>query len=346
MGAAVAKLVPYVQSVSLSEGTKSAYATHYRTLILACQAFGLDPLKMGETELCYVALFFALSHSIHSLDSFLSAIAFAYGERDIPFPRSPALKSLRRGLLRLFTTSDTPVRAYPITINEVYAILSIINNKDPLEVVFACWLSISFLHALRPEDLEKLRWSDVTFTDDGGIDVSIRSGKGATIRGNQIFSSPSSRSPLSPAMWFKRCAAMSPPNFANSSHHLLCFLDANCSSYLQRIPRGKFTKMLSSFYARVFGKLPPGKLTAYSLRRGAATAYHNAGAHDHTVSQILRHNNWQTTTQYIDNLSTRDARLETVAYLVKGDKTSAPSSPPPTFGAFARFLGTRAPPRA
>jgi hypothetical protein len=117
VGAAVAKLVPYVQSVSLSEGTKSAYATHYRTLILACQAFGLDPLKMGETELCYVALFFALSHSIHSLDSFLSAIAFAYGERDIPFPRSPALKSLRRGLLRLFTTSDTPVRAYPITIN-------------------------------------------------------------------------------------------------------------------------------------------------------------------------------------------------------------------------------------
>ena len=342
----MASLVPYVQSVSLSEGAKSTYAAHFRTLLLACQAFDFDPLKMGETDLCHVALFFALSHSVHSLDSFLSAIAFAYAERNIPFPRSPALKSLRRGLLRLFTTSDTPVRAFPISPDEVSAILSTIDKMDPTEVVFACWLSFSFLHALRPEDLEKLRWSDVTFTNDGGMDVSIRSGKGATIRGTETFSSPFSLSPLSPAMWFRRCASISPKGYAQSAHHALVYLDPKSPSFLARISRGKFASMLSSFYARTFGRPPAGKLTAYSLRRGAATAYHNAGAPDHTISQLMRHRNWQTTTSYIDNLQTRDARIKTAAFLVPADNSLAPSSTPISFGASARSIGTGPSPRA
>jgi integrase len=346
VGETVAKLVPYVQSVSLSEGAKSTYAAHFKTLVSACQAFDFDPLKMGETELCQVALFFALSHSIHSLDSFLSAIAFVYAERDLPFPRSAALKSLKKGLLRLFTSSDTPVRAFPLSTEEVSAILAIIDMNDPMEVVFACWLSLSFLHALRPEDLEKLRWSDVTFTNDGGMDVSIRSGKGATVRGTQTYSSPSNQSPLNPANWFRRCAAMSPPSFSQSSHHVLCCLDPKNTAFLQRIPRGRFTKHLSAFYARALGKPPPGKLTAYSLRRGAATAYHDAGAHDNVVSQILRHKNFSTSTNYIDNIATREARLRMSAYLLRADQASTPTPTPFSFGAFARFIGARPPPRA
>ena len=326
MGNAVAALVPFIQSLSLSEGSKKAYATHVRSLRLACEAFNLDPLSLGEEEVCAVALFFALSHSIHSLDPFISACANFYSENGLTFPRSVGLKNLSRGLKRLFLVSDTPVQAFPLSKDDVSSILASLDMSSPADVVFGCWLSASFLFALRPEDLEKLRWCDVTFTKDGGLDVNIRPGKGAVVRGAQIYSAPPERSVLNPSVWFKRCALISPPGSLRSDAFVLRNLDATNPRYLSHLSRTYFSARLSSQFSKALLRPPPPKLTAYSLRRGAASAYYDANTRETFISQLMRHKTWGVTEGYIDSTKTQLSRRRVTSMLLNNPSASSPSS--------------------
>ena len=77
--------------------------------------------------------------------------------------------------------------------------------------------------------------------------------------------------------------------------------------------------MLSIYYAKAFNRLPPGKLTAYSLRRGAATAYYLAGTKEAHLAQLLRHSDFSTTKTYIDQMRTRAGRLEVAAKVLPAD---------------------------
>ena len=108
-------------------------------------------MALSSDDLCCVVLFFALSRSIHSIDTFMSALSHLYSNAGLSLPRSLELKNLRRGLSRLFNVPDAPIRAHPLSKQEVNTLLSALNVLDPLHVVFAAWLSISFVFALRPE---------------------------------------------------------------------------------------------------------------------------------------------------------------------------------------------------
>lgn len=160
----------------------------------------------------------------------MSAVSHLYISHNLSLPRSPELKNLRRGLSRLFNVPDAPVRAYPLSKDEVKTLLSALNSSDPMHVVFAAWLSSSFLFALRPQDWERLRWRDVTFFSDGGMDVSVLPGKGAAFHGKSIFSAPPSSSPLNPAFWFRRLADF--PLSYNPNELCLRIVDSNSKNFI------------------------------------------------------------------------------------------------------------------
>ena len=314
MGDCVRLLSPFVQSLALSTGSKSAYSDHLRTLQLACESLRLDPLALTADDLCCVVLWFALSRSIHSIDAFLSALSHLYISNNLSLPRSLELKSLRRGLSRLFNVPDAPARAYPLSKREVKALLSALNASDPSHVVFASWLSASFMFALRPEDLERLRWCDVTFFSDGGMDVTVLPGKGAAFHGKSIFSAPPSSSCLNPAVWFRRLASF--PLSFNTKELCLRVVDSKSKKFLSPIRRSTFANLLNDVYLCVFNVSPPQRLTAYSLRRGGSSALYDAGVKEAYLAKHMRHSSFSATVPYVDSTASLTARRNTSSHIV------------------------------
>lgn len=210
---------------------------------------------------------------------------------------------------------DAPVRAYPLSKDEVKTLLSALNSSDPMHVVFAAWLSSSFLFALRPQDWERLRWRDVTFFSDGGMDVSVLPGKGAAFHGKSIFSAPPSSSPLNPAFWFRRLADF--PLSYNPNELCLRIVDSNSKNFLKQIRRNSFAKFLNDAFLCVFKVPPPQRLTAYSLRRGGSSALYDAGLKEVHLAKHMRHSSFSSTVPYVDSTASRTARRKTSGYLFK-----------------------------
>lgn len=318
MGSQVAALVPFVCSLALSTGTKSTYASHANAYDLACQGLGIDPLKPpSEEEICAVVLFYGVSHSIHSIDSFLSGVSTYFASKNWVLPRPPELKSLKLGLKRCFLAADEPVRAYPLSSAEVQKLLSALDQSSPPHAVFGSWLATSFIFLLRPEDFEKLLWSDIKFYRDGSMDMLIRPGKNATVGGCKTFSASASESVMNPTFWLKKCALLSPAGSRWSGLHVIRQLDPLARNYLKPLSRSALTSFLIQLFKFVFGIPPPSKLTAYSMRRGGSTAYYDSeDVKEVHLSQLMRHKQFQTTTTYIDSLSSRAARLKLTSTLL------------------------------
>lgn len=316
MGDSIRPLVPYVQGLSLSMGSLSAYKTHINTLTGACQAFNYDMLSLSEAQLCEVVLFFALSRSIHSIDAFLSALSAIYSAHGVVLPRSPELKSLRRGLTRLFNAADTTARAHPLSKAEVTSILTSLQFTDPTQVLFGTWVSLSFLFALRPEDLERLRWTDVTFFPDGGVDITIQPGKGILFRGKSSYSSPATPSIRNPSTWLQLLAVTSPPRSPEKMELVFRFLDKSKTSFLKPITRRFFNKLLQTTCSKCFKTLPQQKISAYSLRRGGSSEYYNSGTKEVHLAHLMRHQSFSSTVPYIDATSSQSSRRNTVSALL------------------------------
>jgi len=313
----VRALSPFVQRLSLAEKTRGVYASHVQVLFLACEAFDYDPYALSENELVDVVLFFAMSRSILSIDTFLTALSHFYISFGKILPRSPPLKLLKLGLRRLFLSADAPLKAFPI---EQEAILTILQNLDvrlPAQVFFGAWLSIAFLFALRPQDFTTLRWKDVSMLDDGSLDLSVLSAKGAKHRPSSLFSAPPSSSILSPQLWLSRVFSLFdfPPD---ANDLVFAYRDPTIpDSFGKLIPIRVFTSWLRSFYGKFVNSLIPPKLTAYSLRRGSATAYYRAGVDDLHLSQMMRHKDWSTTVGYVDFYSSSSTRQAFSAALLR-----------------------------
>lgn len=279
-----------------------------QVLFLACEAFDYDPFALSENELVDVVLFFALSRSILSIDNFLTALSQFYSSLGKILPRSPPLKLLKLGLRRLFLSADAPHKAFPL---DKEAVLSILRNLDvrlAAQVFFGAWLSIAFLFALRPQDFTSLRWKDVSLLEDESLDLSVLSAKGVKHRPSSVFSAPPSSSLLSPQPWLARVFPLfdTPPE---DNDLVFAYRDpAHPESFGKMIPIRVFTCWLRSFYGKFVNPVIPSKLTAYSLRRGSATAYHRAGVKDLHLSQMMRHKDWSTTAGYVDFYSSSSTR--------------------------------------
>ena len=71
-----------------------------------------------------------------------------------------------------------------------------------------------------------------------------------------------------------------------------------------------FASKLLRCFSKTFDEPPPRKLTAYSARRGGATAYAKAGLQKSAIKEILRHKNEATTEDYIQTIASVADSLE------------------------------------
>ena len=142
---------------------------------MAADALGLDPFNLSSDDLSYLAVFHALGHSIHSLDSFFSAIANVYKDLGKVLPRDHLFLATKRGLKRVFNPIDKILRAYPLSFDQVRLILSLLDSTSFDDVVFGFWLSLSFVWALRPDDWihGRLTWGDIARRLDGGTQLQF-----------------------------------------------------------------------------------------------------------------------------------------------------------------------------
>ena len=174
-------LVSRVYKAHQAPSTTSNYESHFRIVEMACKPLGLDPLNLSIKDWMYVLLFFTMSRSVNSIDSFLSSCAFIYESHGCSLPKGVPLDRFKKALKRLFLAADVPRPAWAMPLEVFFAMLRCLDRSRPRDVVTGAWLFIAFLFALRPEDLARLQWRDIVFLEDGGVDVVVRPGKGKKI---------------------------------------------------------------------------------------------------------------------------------------------------------------------
>ena len=301
--------MPLVLGLRLASSTSTKYRQEFSVLLDACEAGGLNPWTLSESDFCYVTLFYALSRSVRSVPGFISAVANIYSAAGLKIPRGPLLEGLQAGLNRLFFASDVVVQAHPLDKEEIANLLQSCDYNFFEDVVFACWLLLSFLAALRPQDVEGscLRWKDVSFSKSGSIDFLIQPGKGSLFHGVFPFSAPYLQGKITNlSAWFKHLSSFYSSRLS-ANDPVFAWRSSIGSGVATPISRVWFANKLRSKYLKSFGRLP-AKLSAYSLRRGAATVYTRAGAAPTDVSRALRHKNYETTVQYVGSLESSARR--------------------------------------
>ena len=265
------------------------------------------PLEPFEPDLVFASLFYVLSRSVHSLPGFLSACAKCYEDAGLRLPRGDMLTSFCHGLSRLFSC-DQIKSSYALLKPELVKILANLDQSSFSDVVFGAWLLLSFLFCLRPQDSRgsNLRWSDISFFSQGGVQVIIRPGKGIGHHGKIPFSAPSCAGAWTnlPA-WLRLLQAFFPPSYPLDRPVFARRL-GRVSSFSSEW----FVQRLRTKYVAAFGQLPSSKLSAYSLRRGGATLLAEMGASNLELRKHLRHKNFETTIQYVASLESRSRREE------------------------------------
>ena len=56
---------------------------HQDLFLAYCDALRLDPFSVSEEELCMVGAYFSLSHTVNSLDSFMSAVQSMWNDAEM-----------------------------------------------------------------------------------------------------------------------------------------------------------------------------------------------------------------------------------------------------------------------
>ena len=308
LAACIKSVADQVESLGLSANSKP-YQSHFKTLQMACAPLGIDPLHLKERDQNYISLFFVLSRSVHSLDGFWSAIKSIYNLNRRDFPDSKSHRAFKKVLRKLFLAADTVRRAWAMPPAVFKALILSLDMTVWEDVVTGVWLFASFVFMLRPEDIHRgrLRGQDISLCSDGGADIRIYPGKGAAHHGVAHFSSPpNSCRQLSFSCWVSALRYLTPK--ALVSHKLPVLVHVSDRFRGQPISTRWFVSRIKSRYLSVF-KLPiPAGFSAYSMRRGGATAYYNAGLKDIHLQHLLRHKSLETTQVYINSSDQQSVR--------------------------------------
>ena len=313
-------LVSRVYKAHQAPSTTSNYESHFRIVEMACKPLGLDPLNLSIKDWMYVLLFFTMSRSVNSIDSFLSSCAFIYESHGCSLPKGVPLDRFKKALKRLFLAADVPRPAWAMPLEVFFAMLRCLDRSRPRDVVTGAWLFIAFLFALRPEDLAhgRLQWRDIVFLEDGGVDVVVRPGKGKGVRGSTPFSAgPAIDQRLSLRSWLMLIHSLLPPNMRGPKHPVFVHLTQG-RYFGWQISTRWLVLRIRELYARTFNKPHPERLSAYSLRRGGATAYYNADIKDIHLQHLLRHKSLETSQLYVDSMGLRGPRRSLTDNIIRG----------------------------
>lgn len=307
MARAVRSLVASIRLHALAPGSIKKYGGDFKLASMAAHALGLDPFNLTSDDLSYLAVFHTLGHSVHSLDSFFSAIAAVYKELGKELPRDSSFQATKKGLKRIFVPVDEVKRAFPLSSTMVQRLLALLDPSSWEDAVFGFWLSLSFVWALRTDDWKwgRLKWCDITFRPDFSFSVVFFPGKGSQHHGRvrRVLPSMATSSGVNPAFWLVHLILALPKKFRSPQNAVLVRPSRSkghsspvlvTSSWVSSRLRGLFVTL---------GEPVPANLSCYSTRRGGATAYAKAGLQNSTIREILRHKNEETTEVYIQQIS-------------------------------------------
>jgi hypothetical protein len=291
----------------MSQATRKKYGSDFNILRDAASCGGFNVWAASKEDVCFASLFFTLSRSVNSLPGFLSACGKCYEEAGLLFPKGPLITGFGDGLRHLFNSLDGVQQAYCLSAKEITTMLQYLVQSSFEDVVFGCWMLLSFFGAMRPQDyaFSRLKWTDVSLSHDG-VDVVLRPTKGMKGHGPITFSAPRAT-----GRW------MNLPAWLDQLRFLLGgSVDADASVFSRKSPNAQpfsgtwFVSKLRKSFLSAFGSLPKENLSAYSLRRGLATQASRSGSSEGEVSKALRHKNVDTTRRYIADLESRDHRLQ------------------------------------
>ena len=121
---AVRSLVATLRLQAVAPGTLKKYGGDFRLASMAAQALDLDPFNLSSEDLSFLAVFHTLGHTVHSLDSFFSAIAAVYRDLGKELPRDASFQATKKGLKRVFVPIDQINRAFPLSASMVQRVLA------------------------------------------------------------------------------------------------------------------------------------------------------------------------------------------------------------------------------
>ena len=274
----------------LAQGSHRTYGGHQDQFYAFCDAFELDPLSVTEEELCRMGAFFALGHSVNSLDSFMSALQSLYNDNGAgELPRTAKFLLFKKGLKRLFGPADEVVKATALGVEELEAILASLDHSVPGDVRFGAQIVVAFFLALRTEDHTegRLRWGDIYPQEDGSVLFLLPPGK--SVRRYRLVAVAARQGVLDALLWLRKLAALTVPHARAADQPVFVSFGPLTSEGRGRpLSRSEFVWRFKRAIKEVLGRNPV-LYSGYSLRRGGVTEMLLSGV---PLPMIKRHVGW------------------------------------------------------
>lgn len=313
MGAELRWLVGLCRRLRLAHGSHRTYGGHQDQFVRFCEAFELDPLSVTDDELCMVGAYFAMGHTVHSVDSFMSAVQSLYNDAGAgELPRTARFLLFKRGLKRLLGPADEPTPTVALGVDELGLILISLDQTRPEDVRFGAQLTVAFFLALRTEDHTdgRLRWGDIYPRPDGSVEFLLPPGK--SVRRYRRVAIAAKQGVLDALLWLRKLAALTPPA-DKGGPVFVSFGPPTASGRPRPLSRSEFIARFKAAVQTVLGKSPV-LYAGYSLRRGGVTEMLMA---DVPVPMIKRHVGWAPGSDaicgYYDHAGVAQMRMPTAA---------------------------------
>jgi integrase len=275
---------------SKSAATLRAYAAHWRTFAVFCEAHGVQALPATAATVCAFLTTEAERHRAATLTAKLSAIAYMHRSAKQPNPcDSIEVKEMLAGIRR--TIGTAPRRKKAITVSILRKMLAALpdglRGKRDRAILLVGWAS-----AMRRSELAAMRVEDVTFTDYGARILIPKSktdqeGEGQTVqleRGDpSSFDSRSGGSGLCPVSalrnWLSAAGIQSGNVFRGVDMLTGRLGDAITGRQIARIVKDAAERVGESAH----------EFAGHSMRAGFVTSALAAGAGELDVMEQTRH---------------------------------------------------------
>jgi hypothetical protein len=275
-------LVAFCRSFHIALSSKKTYLGLHKIFLSFCETFFIDPFSITEAELCKCVAYYTLTHTVNTVDQYLSAIQKLWDEAGAgPLPRDRSFKICVRGLKRLLDGPDEVRRTSAIGLLELGRMVGSLSWDSPTDVTLGCMLIVGFFLALRTEDLAdgRLTWGCIYPQANGDCFFSLPPGK--SVRRHRRAGIAARTDVLSFLPWLDRLSSFLPESAKRPHSPLFPSFDAASHSTSTRasfaaVSRSRFTAQLKAL-VRVSLQVSPVYFSGYSLRRGGVTAMLMAG---------------------------------------------------------------------
>ena len=291
LGVELRWLVELCRHLRLAMGSHRTYKGAQTKFLEFCEAFEMDPVSLTEDELCMVGAYFAMGHTVHSLDSYMSALQSFYNDEGAgELPRAAKFALFKKGIKRLLGAADEVVPTKALGVEELHAMLCSLDRTNRDELSFGAQMVVAFFLALRTEDHTdgRLRWGDIYPQADGSVEFKLPPGK--SVRRYRRVAISARKGQFDALSWLRELAAAT-PEWARAAHMpVFAVLGPGARGTIVALPisRSVFIRRFKLTVEAVL-KCSAVLYAGYSLRRGGVTEMLMS---DVPVPVIKRHVGW------------------------------------------------------